>query len=264
LSQSTSPNGRSAASPPSPESIEQITSEIETLTEENARIRAKCDQFEQELHRMAQAINHNLEILNETKRVLEQENVDLKADLDRRYDLVEQIEPLFESLREVIPAGQLDSEMLYTVLGATNPKTRRYKTRMDPLVIDVIRTMPYFENCRSNAEFIESIQKLQADVKRLSFLESSPMESELRRKLDHLRAVQARRQSQDAARIRELGRQRDELMRKLERLKSPPPAEKSPSPVRTSLSPRRTDLSPVKRPSGRSPPSPLGSPRSFV
>jgi hypothetical protein len=250
------------------ESIEKLKSEIDSLAAGNAKIRSNCDHLEQDLRTMASAFDRNMELLIATNRALERENSDMQEELDAKFSVIDQIEPLFESLRDVLPSDEVDVDALQAVVDTLPPLESRRKRRvtnsgLDPLVVDIMKAIPYFQDCESNQAFIAKIRRLLSDINRLSYLEISPAEDELRRKFDRLRAEQIKRQSQDSDRLKDLGRQRDDLLKKVEAFKttaaSPTPHRStfSPSPRYTHGTPRKVELSPVKRVLKPAPVSPM-------
>ena len=155
-----------------------LNEDLETISQDNLKIRQEVDKYTSQLETITKALNKNLSTVEEANTQLTEENKALIEELERRRELFDIVKPLVDQCLELSPESFQEHPNLQSLLNKIkgSKASKSYEVGLDPLLNKILPTLEYFKDCKTNNEFIQRCKIILMEIKRLESMLSDKNE----------------------------------------------------------------------------------------
>jgi hypothetical protein len=180
----------SSESLPSSESYTDHLDELQTtvteMVNENARLRSTCDELAVHLRRRRKALHEHITRLEAAQKDLWAKNSLLVAEIERRKELIDQVESLDNSFRGSLSRGSNSDGLTDVVQSRSSAQTSPPRGTLDPIASQIVARHSIFGDCRTNRDFVLMVRQIVLQIEGGAGTSDSLVERRLRNKLTAL------------------------------------------------------------------------------
>ncbi|OHT08568.1 hypothetical protein TRFO_22822 [Tritrichomonas foetus] len=209
--------------------INGLNDDLETLSQDNLKLRSIVDELESHLSAITKALNEDLTTVEEVNKQLQESNDALIAEIERRNELIEFVKPMLLQCIEMNPSAfQDDPDLSKLLTKVTGNSGHPYSISMDPLLNKILPGIEYFKDVKTNNDFITRCKIIQNEIARLEkecptlpIFETEYEKANVAVLRKHLQSIQSNNDviSIDyGERIKELNREKSDLLEERRKL----------------------------------------------
>lgn len=207
--------------------IAETTSRIEDISAKNKDAHTKCVRLQHELSSITQALDKNIDFLQQVCQSQEEENRKLTEKLSRKAALAEKLQNLLDKCSKCgidvhkIPGLDIETISEYFIIQPPVDEG----SLLDPTVKKIVQSNSYFEDIKTNDEFIERVLQLKKESMRPSPKKDDKLREKnqriltLRKQLAELQQNNSAVQARMAREMNDLLQQKQKLQKELDMLR---------------------------------------------
>lgn len=222
--------------------IDNLAIEISEYAEKNANARLKCKELEENIEEITNELNQHIDESEKANQNLEMEIQKIQAKIKNQENLKDQLIDYYERLAsqgiDLKKFQGVDYDLLVFLAGGEIPIVDELNSEIQM----IISTEPFFQNCRTNEDFINRCSDLVQEASNSnSIAKPSTKGTNYEELILKLQQKHDQKHAEIANEMKILSQERDELLKEIKYIKNAkPPNNEYTAVTQRSLLPNQT------------------------